>query len=1237
MRRAGFFIVAVLVFYLVIFNGNEQANAKESTGVENSGFELTAQKEANWDDTRAIGWNVWKPTGNPTVYVTNENFHSGSYALKIAATKEGRAAVSQDVQVEGGQTYKFSAWIKTENVTSEQGARLRATYYTGNTQLDLIYSSKVTGTNDWTYIEEIITPPKNVDRIRVQNFLERGTGTAFFDDVTLTKITPLESIDIKEDSVTVEQHETINLDWSTKPQHTNNRKIDWISSDNSIAKVKDGVVTGINTGETAVFAVSESGNIKDYCIVKVKRNPKLEPQPIQALELTPEKLELNEGQYSLLDVTVKPEKDKNENPLWESSNKEVAVVQDGLVKAVGPGSTTILIKSVDGSVKAESKVSVSAYQEDEFDELRYKWNESLLGLKAFDEGNTHMREIIANKTKTAKELWITMNKNSDREYLWMDLSSNTDPGDITYSYRNLYKMAEMFVTESSSLYHNPELLNDIIAGLDWMYQHRYNANIPETGNWWHWEIGAPRALNNITSILYNYLDSEKIQNYMSAVDHFQPDPTKSGATTPDKYRESLGANRIDTSKVVVVRGIIVKDAAKIAASRDALSQVFKYVTEGNGFYRDGSFVQHEDIAYNGSYGIVLIEGLTELFHLLSNSTWEVTDPYVEHVYSWISESFEPFMYKGSLMDMVRGRAISRSFLQEHQAGHTVIQTVLRMSQFAPEPYATEYKKMAKYWIQEDSHLNYLTNLTDFNDINLAEKLLKNDAIKPRGELLLHKTFANMDRVVTRKPGYAFGISMYSDRIQNYEDMNNENRKGWYTGEGMTYLYNNDLDQFSDGFWPTVDPYRLPGTTVDTMARADGSGEHRSDNSWVGGSTLANMYGTAGMNYSAWNSSLTAKKSWFMFDDEIVALGAGISSKEDRNIETIVENRKIGEGGINQLSIDGEKQANLFSQTAKKNVNWAFLEGTNAGSDIGYYFPAGGTLQVKKEEREGSWSDINYKEPEATINRAYATMWFDHGVRPTNKTYSYVLLPKRSENGVAAYANDPEIEILRNDDDVQAVRETSEQLLGANFWKNEKQTAGPLTAYQKASVTMKHSGRTLDVSLADPTMKNSGVIELEIAEKAYGVIAADERVKVEQIKPTIRLKVDVNNAKGESIHVKFNTDSKQSNQTDQFAVNSTIVESEMDPNSTITANIDVESKTGKKAVLTLAFYDWKGNIKEYVNEEIKILPNNSNEYQMSLKLPDYVSGGTVRAFVWKGKQIEGKNYKLLSNVDMNPDK
>src|SRR5699024_12794268 len=106
--------------------------------------------------------------------------------------------------------------------------------------------------------------------------------------------------------------------------------------------------------------------------------------------------------------------------------------------------------------------------------------------------------------------------------------------------------------------------------------------------------GIPQALNNTVSVLYDYLDAEKIENYMDVVDHFQPDPTKSGATTPDRYREAVGANRIDTSKVVAIRGIIVKDGDKIADSRDALSSVFEYVDEEDGFYKDGSFLRSEE-------------------------------------------------------------------------------------------------------------------------------------------------------------------------------------------------------------------------------------------------------------------------------------------------------------------------------------------------------------------------------------------------------------------------------------------------------------------------------------------------------------------------------------------------------------------------------------------------------------------------------------------------------------------
>ncbi|MDK9580070.1 polysaccharide lyase family 8 super-sandwich domain-containing protein [Sneathia sanguinegens] len=65
--------------------------------------------------------------------------------------------------------------------------------------------------------------------------------------------------------------------------------------------------------------------------------------------------------------------------------------------------------------------------------------------------------------------------------------------------------------------------------------------------------------------------------------------------------------------------------------------------------------------------------------------------------------------------------------------------------------------------------------------------------------------------------------MSSNKIKYYEAMNGENERGWYTGDGMLYLYNGDIRQFNDEFWSTVDPYRLPGITVDKAKREDASG------------------------------------------------------------------------------------------------------------------------------------------------------------------------------------------------------------------------------------------------------------------------------------------------------------------------------------------------------------------------------------------------------------------------------
>ena len=164
----------------------------------------------------------------------------------------------------------------------------------------------------------------------------------------------------------------------------------------------------------------------------------------------------------------------------------------------------------------------------------------------------------------------------------------------------------------------------------------------------------------------------------------------------------------------------------------------------------------------------------------------------------------------------------------------------------------------------------------------------------------------MDRVVALRSGFGFGLSMSSSRIANYESINGGNLHGWFTGDGMTYLYLGNTDtQFNGDFWPTVDPYHLPGTTVETNSHANSAGEATTTSqNWVGGAQVAHSYGVAGMSLAAWNTTLTAKKSWFMFDNEIVCLGAGITCGGPAEVHTTVEDRRLGTSPTNKFTVQG---------------------------------------------------------------------------------------------------------------------------------------------------------------------------------------------------------------------------------------------------------------------------------------------------------------------------------------------
>ncbi|WP_207953266.1 polysaccharide lyase family 8 super-sandwich domain-containing protein [Paenibacillus agricola] len=631
-------------------------------------------------------------------------------------------------------------------------------------------------------------------------------------------------------------------------------------------------------------------------------------------------------------------------------------------------------------------------------------------------------------------------------------------------------------------------------------------NVVQYQNWWQWQIGTPLALNDITVLMYDDLTATQIANYMSAVDYCQPSVTMTGA------------NRAWEALIVGVRGVIVKDSTQIANATGGLSNIFDYVTKGDGFYSDGSFVQHSYFAYNGGYGVSLIESVRSLMYLVGGSTHDVTDPDKQNVYKWIYDAFEPLIYKGALMDMVRGREIVKDWEED---SHRALRSIILLSEIAPSTDETAFKRMIKYWMQTDTFSSILT-YSSIQIIEMASAIVNNASITSRGELVEYNQYAGMDRAVQLRPGFGFGISMHSSRIGNYESINSENKKGWHTGDGMTYLYNNDLSQYRDNFWPTVDSYRLPGTTVLQNTSVVGG---RSDKDWVGGTNMSGLYGVTGMELHLIGQSLTAKKSWFMFDDEIVALGSGITSTDGVTAETIAENRRISSNGNNALTVNGVAKSTALGWTENMTgVNYIHLAGSVTGSDIGYYFPGSTTITGLREARTGNWKEIDGNTTTSTTpyTNNFLSLGFNHGVNPTNANYSYAISPNKTNAQVSAYASNPNFTILENSTDAQAVKENGLNIVGVNFWNDIIKTVGLITSDRKASVMTKESANDLEVSVSDPTQAGRDTINIEINKSATSLIAVDSGIIVTQLSPTIKLSVSTIGANGKTFKAKFAT-------------------------------------------------------------------------------------------------------------------
>lgn len=758
-------------------------------------------------------------------------------------------------------------------------------------------------------------------------------------------------------------------------------------------------------------------------------------------------------------------------------------------------------RSVD---KHQIAVADTNTQTPNYEKLKNTWLDVNYGYDKYDESNPDMKKKFEATENEAKKLLSEMKTESGRTYLWESSKDiDTKSADMTRTYRNIEKIAEAMNHPKTTL-KNDENKKKLKDALEWLHKNAYgkdpdkkvadlktnfSKSAPQKNtnlNWWDYEIGTPKSLTNTLILLNGDISSDEKKKYTAPIKTFAPKSDEI-LSSVGKAEPAKGGNLVDIAKVKLLESIIEEDKDMTKNSIDSFNKVFTYVQsnstgkERNGFYKDGSYIDHQDVPYTGAYGVVLLEGISQMMPMIKETPFKETSQNDTILKSWIDDGFMPLIYKGEMMDLSRGRSISRENETSHSASVTVMKSLLRLSDAMDESTKAKYKKIVKTSVKSDSSYKQNDYLSSYSDISKMKALMEDSTLSTNDLTQQLKIYNDMDRVTyhNKDLDFAFGLSMTSKNVARYESINNENLKGWHTGAGMSYLYNSDVKHYRDNFWATADMKRLAGTT--TLDNEEPKENKNSDKTFVGGTKFDDQHASIGMEFENQDKTLTAKKSYFILNDKIVFLGTGIKNTDSSmNPVTTIENRKAN--GYT-LYTDDKQTTNSDNQE----TNSVFLESTDTKKNIGYHFLNKSKINVKKESHTGKWSEINKSQKTEDKKDEYYEVTQKHS--NSDNKYGYVLYPSLSKDVFKSKAS--QVTVVKQDDDFHVVKDNESVWAGVNYSDSAKTFEINGTKVEVKAKGMfilkKKDDKTYECSFYNPESTNTASdIESKISMTGYSI-------------------------------------------------------------------------------------------------------------------------------------------------------
>ena len=770
----------------------------------------------------------------------------------------------------------------------------------------------------------------------------------------------------------------------------------------------------------------------------------------------------------------------------------------GYGESAQPG-TVVYMTSI-RLVKNASKLNLDFTLKD-LEKVKENLRKELIGDETLNKDSTALLNIGIPSKDTVKG-WIDKLDTSSTTQCWSDLASPVSNNYNNGSYcathfERIYSMAKAYATGSYKTQGN---LNAINSALDWMYKYAYNTKTSAVGNWWYWEIGAPLPLVKTLVLLENDMNATTKANCLTALQRFVPVP---------KYTY---ANRSWTGYTALYAAILRKDVDQVKKCMEELLQCFEYApmnSDRDGFFEDGSFIQHKYTPYITGYGSNYINEMTYILYSLQGTKLALDQAYVDRFFSFFFNSYAPMIYQGNVFAGCFGRTGLGGY-DPYKQGCSWMAQILRVAHLANETdqarldnmLASIFTVKPKYAIA-----NYL-NPPAVANYRIFQEKFNAGMIEVTEETVAYLMTAS-DRVIQKTETYAALVAMSSTRIYRYEAINNANGSGWYLGDGVLYVVSKSQpDAYCLPYFKQISPKLLPGITTTDAERVakiyDVDNNPFGAYSVVGGvsnNAADPRYSMAYMHFGADKKAesykngvedLDVKKVWFFFDNEIVCLGSGITSTTDSNVFTIMDNRYVGNNSCSVYSNQSPLPKNTSTQF--NGVKWLYFNQFG-----GYYFPNETDVDMKRD---------------ATGETGFVRFTIDHGTKPSNKTYAYVMLPDMSKSNVSKYGETPDIEVLSNTTLVSAVREKTLGMTGIAFWEsNTKFTVDDvaITAQDACAVMLtENSDNTYTFSVSEPTQLRTS---LTLTLDGIWNVSANEHMTVKTVGGNTVITVDTAGALG----------------------------------------------------------------------------------------------------------------------------